>query len=339
MATIHDVARHAGVSVSAVSRYVNNRISLPAGTAARIDAAIARLDYRPNLMARRLSTGRSEAISLVTPEIANPFFAELAAAVEAEAARNGYSVFLSSTQGIREREITALHYLKDRHVDGMILMTNRPDDGSLGRLIKANARNNVVLLDEDVPGAEAPRVFVENDEGAYLATRHLIEAGHRDIAHIGGPEGLMSVRERRAGFERAVREANLTVPEPNMIFGEYSRGFGRLAARMLMQSRPRPTAVFAASDYIALGTMQEFGEFGLKVPQDISLVGFDDMPFADLVSPPLTTVRQPIDELGRLAFQRLLALMNDQDAPPLTRLPVSLVTRGSVAPPAQKDPP
>lgn len=329
MATLNDVAEAAGVSSTLVSRYLNHRIELPAATRQRIDEAVARLDYRPNLLAKRLSTGKTEAISLVTPEIANPFFAELAAAIEAEAERHGYAVYISSTHGDPAREADAIRRLGDQHVDGLIMMTNRPDDGTLAALLSRH--NNVVLVDEDVPGTSLPRIFVENENGGYLATMHLIDAGHRDIALVGGPPGLLSVRERRAGFERAMRERDLPLPPERTLLGDYSRQFGHAALMRLLDQGARPTAILACSDYIAVGVLQAARQRGLAVPADMSLVGFDDMPFAELVDPPLTTIRQPIAEMGRLAFERLLALLGNNEAVPLTRLPVELVVRRSVA--------
>jgi len=328
MATLSDVAEEAGVSTTAVSRYLNNRIELPRATRERIDTAIAKLNYRPNLLAKRLSTGRTEAIGLVVPEISNPFFAELAAAVEADAQRHGYAVYMSSTLGDRVREIDAIQRLQDRHVDGLIMMTNEPDDGSLAEIL--SKQRNVVLLDEDIPGVSLPRIFVENEEGGYLATRHLIMAGHRDIAIVSGPKNLMSVRERLAGFERGMAEAGLTVRPGWTLLGDYSRDYGRSAAALLFANINRPTAVLACSDYIAIGMLSAARQMGVHVPRDVSLVGFDDMPFAELVDPPLTTVRQPIAEMGRAAFGQLLALMNNADVVPQTRLPVELIIRQSV---------
>jgi LacI family transcriptional regulator len=330
MATLSEVAEQAGVSPTLVSRYLNNRIELPAATRERIDGAIARLDYRPNLLAKRLSTGRAEAISLVTPEIANPFFAELAAAIEAEAERHGYAVYISSTGGDPARAADAVRRLRDQHVDGLIMMTSHPDDGTLAALLATS--RNIVLVDEDIPGVNVPRVFVENEHGAWLAARHLIEAGHRDIALIGGPEGLLSVRERLAGFRRAMHEHGLRVRSGWELLGEYSREFGRRALERLLDAPRRPTAILACSDYIAVGVLKAARERGMSLPRDISLVGFDDMPFAELVDPPLTTVRQPVAEMGRIACERLLAILNGSEASPLTRLPVELIIRQSVAP-------
>lgn len=330
MATLSDVATVAGVSPTTVSRYLNNNIALPAATRERIDAAIQQLDYRPNLLAKRLSTGRAEAIGLVTPDIGNPFFAQLAAVVESEAERHGYAVYMTSTHGDRAREIEAIRRMRDRHVDGLILMSNRPDDGSLARLLADD--DKVVLMDEDVPGIGLSRVFVENEVGAYLATRHMIAAGHRHIALIGGPPGLLSVRERLAGYERAMAEAGLEVHGADIMLQDYSRSFGRAATEAILAQSKVPSAIFASSDYLAVGVLQALQNAGLSVPKDMSLVGFDDMPFAEMVNPPLTTVRQPVAEMGRVAVEQLMALLDGTAAAPLTRLPVDLVVRRSVAP-------
>lgn len=333
MATIRDVAREAGVSPATVSRYLNGNIELPAETAGRIDAASKRLDYRPNLLAKRLSLGSSETIGLVTPEIANPFFAALAAAAEDEARRAGFSILLSSTGGDLEMEAASIDRLAARHVDGLLVLTNRADDGRLRDLI--DGRTDVVVLDEDVPGAKVTRIFVENEAGAYDATRHLIAAGHRRIAHIGGPGQLLSSRERFAGFAKAMAEAGLLVEDGLVRFGAYERDFGRDATRAIL-AESRPTAVFTGSDYIAIGVLQELAARGLSVPADLSLASFDDMPFADLLSPPITTVRQPIEALGRLGIRTLLARIRGEDPPPIQRLPTELVIRKSVGPPPGK---
>ena len=331
MATIHDVALDANVSPTTVSRYINHRIELPASTAARIDAAIAKLDYRPNLLARRLSTGRTEAIGLVTPEIREPFFAELASAVEDEADRHGYTIFMSSTRSDRQREIASLNRLHDRHVDGLIMMTNTADDGTLAALI--GRRRNVVLIDEDIPGVAVPRVFVENEAGAYKATRYLIDAGHEKIAYVAGPDGLYSVEQRRAGFLRAMREAGLKVRPEHVAGGSFAPDFSRKATLELLKTRTPPTAIIGSSDYIAIGIMLGLKQAGVSVPNQMSVVGFDDMPLTELFNPPLTAIRQPIEALGRQGFQALFALLSGKQPPMLTLLPVQLIERDSVAPP------
>jgi LacI family transcriptional regulator len=334
MSTIQDVAAAAKVSTTTVSRYLNKRIDLPSETAGRIDAAIRQLDYRPNILAKRLSLGKSEAIGLVTPEIANPFFAELAAAVEDEAEKHGYAVFMSSTGGHREREIATLRRLEDGHVDGLIMMTNQPDDGTLAASL--HQYGHVVLIDEDIPGVNVPKIFVENRQGAHLATRHLIDAGHRHIAHIGGPARLFSATERLEGFLDALSQAGIEAAPHHLRQGAYARAFGLEAMREMLAAKDPPTAVFAGSDFIAIGVMQAVKERGLAVPRDISLVGFDDMPFAEFLAPGLTTVRQPTSELGRAGVRTLLALFDKKTPAALMRLPVTLVDRQSVAAPGRR---
>lgn len=331
MATIQDVALAAGVSKTTVSRYLNNRIELPAATSARIDAAIAKHDYRPNLLARRLSTGKTDAIGLVVPEIREPFFAELASAVEDEADRHGYTIFISSTRSDRAREIASLNRLRDHHVDGLIMLTNTPDDGSLAAEI--GRRRNVVLLDEDIPGVRVPRVFVENSEGAQRATQYLIARGHRAIAFLGGPLGLFTSEERFAGYAAVMREAGLSLAEQHLHRGSFSADLAEQAVMAMAAARTPPTAIFASSDYLAIGAMRGLRRAGLVVPRDMSLVSFDDTPLSAMLTPALTAIQQPIEALGRHGFQALYALMQRKRAPKLTRLPVTLIERDSVASP------
>ena len=335
MATIHDVAQDAGVSPTTVSRYLNNRIELPPATAARIDAAIKKLDYRPNLLAKRLSTGKTEAVGLVTPEIREPFFAELASAFEDEADHHGYTVFMSSTRSDRKREIASLERLQDGHVDGLLMMTNTPDDGTLAGLI--GERRNVVIVDEDIPGVSVPRLFVENSEGAYQATRHLIEAGHRRIAYLGGPQGLLTVTERREGFLMAMNEAGIAVRSEYVAMGSFAPELARAATVRFLELPLPPTAIFASSDYLAIGAVMGLRDANVSVPDEVSLIGFDDMAFSTLLTPPLSAVRQPVEQLGRQGFLTLLALLDGETPPLLTRLPVELIRRQSVAAPTSKD--
>ncbi len=335
MATIHDVAQDAGVSPTTVSRFLNNRIELPPATAARINAAISKLDYRPNLLAKRLSTGKSEAVGLVAPEIREPFFAELASAFEDEADRHGYTVFMSSTRSDRKREIASLERLADRHVDGLLMMTNTPDDGTLAAMI--GKRRNVVIIDEDIPGTSVPRIFVENAEGAYQATRHLIEAGHRRIAYLGGPVGLLSVTERREGFMMAMNEAGIPVRPEYVGMGGFAPELARAATQRFLDLPLPPTAIFASSDYLAIGALMGLRDRNVSLPDEMSLIGFDDIAIGALLTPPLTAIRQPVEQLGRLGFQTLLALLNGETPALLTRLPVELIRRQSVAAPTAKD--
>ena len=335
MATLEDVAATAGVSKTTVSRYLNKSIELPATTIARIDAAIARHDYRPNLLARRLSTGRTEAIGLVVPEIREPFFAELASAVEDEADRHGYTILISSTRSDRDRELASLDRLRDRHVDGLMVLTNTTDDGTLARAMAK--RRNLVLLDEDIPGVRVPKVFVQNEEGAYAATRYLIDAGHRRIGFLGGPLGLLSSTERHAGFTRAMDAGGIEIEPALVRRGSFSSDFAQSAVVDMLDQTLPPTAIFASSDYLAIGALKGLRDAGIDVPGQMSFISFDDTPLGAMLTPALTAIRQPIEALGRHGFQALYAVMNHQPTARLTRLPVELIERQSVTRPRSKE--
>jgi LacI family transcriptional regulator len=334
VSTIRDVAQHASVSKATVSRYLNGTLTLPPGTARRIDTAIVELNYRQNSLARRLSLGSSETIGLAMPDVANPFFAEIADEVELAASEHGYGLSLCITRNQLARESLYLRWLDTQHLDGLILVSNRPDDGSLRDLI--GHRGNIVLIDEDVPGTDVPKVFVDNAEGGYLATRHLIEAGHRRIGHVTGPEALLTVQERFAGYRRALAEAGIDHDASLVRFGAYERHFGGTALCELLPLPSPPTAIFASSDYLAVGLLEALRERGIHVPVDMSIVGFDDMEFASLLMPPLSTLRQSARGLGRTGVDILLARLSGEAPSTVRRLPVQLIERASVAPPRRR---
>jgi LacI family transcriptional regulator, galactose operon repressor len=327
-ARIRDVAAAAEVSPAAVSRYLNGSLSLPPATAERIDRAIRRLDYRPNPHARRLSLGRSETIGLVLPDIANPFFARLAASIEEAADRAGLGLVLSATLNRQGRELDYIERMRRNHVDGLIFVTNHADDGTLRRAL--NAAPGVILIDEDVPGARVPKVFCDNEQGGFLAGRHLLAAGHRRIAFLGGPAGLMSTSERRAGLGRAIA----AVPGAAVVWessGPYTLAEGARAAAALLAAAPRPSAIFAGSDELVLGLLPVLREAGVSVPGEISIVGFDDIGPLHLLDPPVSAIRQPVAAIGERAVALLAA--PPADPPPCERLAVRLVERSSVAAP------
>ena len=328
-ATIKDVAVAAGLSPTTVSRYLNRGIVLPASSADRIDEAVRSLGYRPDYLARNLSLGKSHLIGLIIPEISNPFFAELASAVEDVAFAADYGVLICNTHNDVAREFAYLRLLASRRLDGIAFLTCQADNPEL--VAALNQTSHVVLVDEDIDGVNAARVFCENRAGGRFAAEYLIDHGHIRIGFIGGPEHLLSSRERYAGFASVFAERGLAHPQRLVSFGPYTSDFGRgTAMRFLAASEP-PTAIFAASDYVALGVLHAATDLGLHVPQDLSLIGFDDMPFAADLSPALTTIRQPIHELGKVGAELLFRSMNGPaDGAPTLRLPVRLIERRSV---------
>lgn len=332
VASLRDVAQAAGVSVTTVSRFLNGTLDLPERTRTAVEAAILKLNYLPNPHARRLSRGRADTIGLVIPDIATPFFATLVAAVEAEADRRGLGLTLHATLNRGERELAYLQAVRRNQVDGLIFVTNHPDDGTLAAAI--NASGQVVILDEDVSGTSVPKLFCDNEQGGYLAGRHLGEAGHRRVLFIGGVDAMLSGARRFCGFRRAMMEVWGADAQIERYEGEYSTEFGRSAAKRMLGAQLNATAVFATSDEITIGVLEVLNAAGIRVPQDLSLVGFDDVGPLHLFAPAVTAVRQPVRALGI----RALALLLDTDwtdptnLPPEEIMPVALITRNSVAP-------
>lgn len=332
--SLKDVAEAAGVSVATVSRMLNGSLQLPPDTKRRIDKAIQDLNYEPNPHARRLSRGRSDTIGLVVPDIANPFFATLVASVEEAADKRGLALSLHATLNRPGREISYVTALGRNHVDGLLFITNHPDNGELAPLI--NRTGKVVIVDEDVPNARVPKLFCDNEQGGYLAGRHLAEHGHSRVLYIGGPQEMISTRRRSLGLERGLQEQG----KPFQIIryqGNYTVEFGREAAQRFIQEGMPASAIFASSDEIAIGLVEVLRAQGVDIPGEISIIGFDDVGPLHLFSPPLTAIRQPVRALGERALALLLETnwQNSESLASEELLPVEIVVRHSVAPPAK----
>ncbi|WP_173934944.1 LacI family DNA-binding transcriptional regulator [Chelativorans sp. Marseille-P2723] len=327
-----DVAKAARLAPATVSRFLNGSIDLPPATSARIRAAIAELGYRPNPYARSLSRGRTDVLALAIPDIQNPFFSRLASAVDRCAEDAKLSLLLCSTSNKPARERDYIERLQRGFFDGLLLATNHVDDGALAEAIN-RADSNIVLVDEDVPGAQVAKVFSDNEQGGFLAGRHLLAAGHKEVAYIGGPPNLMSTVERRQGLVNAISsssDARLACCLEN----DYTREHGRAAMAEIMARHPDVTAIFAGSDEITLGVLEMLREQGLRVGADISIVTFDDVGLLHLLDPPVTAIRQPTAEIGRRAFELMAAAITGEHGEASTeRLPVRLVERASVTAP------
>jgi LacI family transcriptional regulator len=325
------VAQAAGVSVTTVSRFLNGSLHLPEKTAHRIEKAISAHNYQPNPHARRLSLGRSEMIGLVFPDIANAFFAQLVAAVEAEADRRGLGVSLFATLNRPGREMGYLQMLERNHVDGLIFLTNHLDDGRLAALINRAVR--VVVADEDVPEARAPKLFADNLAGGRLAGTHLGAACHRRVLFLGGRAGMISTVRRLAGLRAGLAEHT---PDPEIAVweGDYTRAFGIEAGRRFAEGDRPGTAIFSTADEITVGLVEVLRDRGIVVPRDVSLVGFDDVVPQHLFHPPITAVRQPVAAFGRRALTLLVETDWEKSQNFVEELlPVDIAVRESVAPP------
>lgn len=297
MITIKDVARRANVSPATVSRVINNNGYVSEQTRKRVNEAIQALNFRPSAVARTLYSKTSKMISLVLPNITNPFFPELAKAVESTAFKNGYTVILCDTDGNVDKEKKYFEVLEQKYIDGMILTTNQ------GKLpIYESSEIPIVALDRFV-NKNIPTVIADNKKGAEIATRHLLDCGCSYIAHIRGPEGLLTADERLTGFLQVVKKekANFVVE-----LSEFDIENAEIITYKLLKDNPQIDGIFASSDVVAAGAIKAVNKLNLNIPRDIQVIGFDGIPFGKFLTPSLTTIGQPIKEMGALAVELLI---------------------------------
>lgn len=325
---MREVAQLANVSVQTVSCVVNGTGSISEETRERVLQAIAQLNYRRDPIARSMRTGRTQLIGLLVLDITNPVLSLIASAVEAEAYARGYSVLLYNVSLDKRREHAYLEAVAERLVDGLVIVNAVDRDKTFAEIQRSHIPT--VLVD-CLATPLIPSVSVDNRQGAYLAVRHLIELGHRRIAHLSGAPALEVARHRIEGYRRALADHGLDyVQIVNPVNNRWDYRSGYLATQSLLQSAPPPTALFAASDQMAIGAYRALAEAGVRVPDDVSVVGFDDIEAASYITPPLTTVRQPFEEIGQRALSLLFELLSDQQ--PVTTqivLPPELVLRQS----------
>lgn len=332
MTTIKDVARMAEVSTATVSHVINDTRYVSDELRDRVLEAMEALSYRPNVLARGLRGGETHTIGLVVPDNANPFFAEVSRVVEDVGFERGYSVILCNTGDDMERERAYIDVLIAKQVDGIIFIAAGDHHEHLLEL--TGERVPLVLADRDVGQSAADLVLVNNEHGGYDATRHLLDLGHRRIACITGPSEATPSADRVKGYQRALCEANVKMEEALVEPGDFRyQGGEEAASRLLKLGRP-PSAIFACNDLMAIGALRAIRTAGLHVPQDISLVGYDDIPLASAVSPALTTVAQPVERLATISTELLLSRIEEgtKGAPKRIVLDTELVVRDSCAP-------
>ncbi len=301
---IADVARETGVSAQTVSRALNNKGEISAETRTRVLEIVERLGYRPNTLARGLVTHKTSTLGLVVPDIANPFFSEVTRGAEDAAHRAGYSLLLCNTMENPTREMEALRTLEEQQVDGILLCSSRLSEEELGAMLARLPA--VVLVNRESPGDDLKSVCVDDEAGARCATQHLLHSGHRSIAFLAGPPASHSGRRRAQGYQGALSEVGIPVdPELSVACTPYLEG-GYDAARQLLSCRPEIDAFLCYNDLVAVGALQACAAHGLRVPDDIAVVGCDDILLAGLVTPPLTTLRSDMRALGAEAVGLLL---------------------------------
>jgi LacI family transcriptional regulator len=332
--TMSDVARHAGVDVSTVSRALNERTAklLRSETVERVHDAARTLGYHPNQLARGLRTQKSHTVGMLLPDLTNPFFPPIVRGLEDALDDHGYTLIVGNTDNDDRREEITLRSLVSRQIDGLVVATaHTAGEERLGALALP-----IVLVNRRGHDDSAPAVVPDDSAGVADAVDHLLALGHRRIAHLAGPADTSTGRARAAAFEARCRDAGVfdaELVEPTAVF---SVDEGQAAAERLLARRPDVTAVFAANDLLAVGCLRTLRADGRRVPEDVSLVGCNDMPLVDLIDPPLTTLRLPGYEMGRRAGAMLLAALEDEDATDgLVALRPELVVRASTGrPPA-----
>jgi len=337
MPTIRDVAERAGVSPITVSRVINNSGYVSQETRSRVEAAIAELQYVPNSLARSLRFKRTHTLALVLTDITNPFWTTVARGVEDAASQCGFNVILCNTDENEAKQSEYLNVLLQKQVDGFLLVPARSTPDPI--VLIQSQKVPTVVLDRQVPGAQVDIVRGDSEGGAYQLVRLLLSLGHRRIAMLSGPVSISTAADRVTGYHRALHEVGLEAQAELICYGEYTQESGYQMAQKALSLTPRPTALFAANNFIAIGALRALREVGMRVPEDMALVSFDDIPPAFVIEPFLTVAAQPAYEMGHRATELLLARLSGQ-APPECQeivLPTEIIVRRSSGPPVQLD--
>lgn len=300
--TIYDVAREANVSIATVSKVINNTGRIGEKTRQRVLQVMKELDYQPSLVASALTGKSTYSIGLLIPDLANPFFAELARSIEDRGHELGYSIVMCSTDYRPEKESKYISLLKQKSVDGFILASGFQNDAVIRDLL--NLKIPIAVLARDVSTVSVDTVTVDDFIGGYNATQHLLDLGHQQIGAI--QLDLEVGRERTRGYRHALQENGLEYNGKYVLFGPSSVEGGKQMGLKMLQAAERPTAIFAGNDLVAIGIIQAARELGLSIPDDVSVVGYDNTILAAISNPPLTTVAQPFHDMGRQVMDLLI---------------------------------
>jgi DNA-binding LacI/PurR family transcriptional regulator len=327
--TIKDVARESGFNISTVSRALNNGYGVNDQTREHVITVATRLNYRPNRIARGLVTGRSHSLGLIVSDIRNPFFAEVARGAEDAARSANCDLVLCNSDLDADKQMQYVQSLLAKRIDGIIMNSvstlSREQQDQL-----AGTGAAIVLLNRPASNHTFSTVCADNEAGGAMAARYLSGLGHRKIAHLTGPRQHGNLSDRTRGFVRALQSAEHPV-QPIVLHGKFNFDGGTELTRKLLDKHPDVTAIFAANDVMAFGVVQAVLDRGLRIPEDLSLIGFDNLEFSNIVHPPLTTIHQPKYEMGAAAVDILLRLAREKDKqiPEHRRLGVELIARQS----------
>ncbi len=313
MATIQDVAKLANVSVATVSRVINNTTYVSPEARQEVNNAIKQLNYQPNLTARNLRRLETKTILVLLPTISNTFYSKVIKGIEDTAYKNGYTVMICTTASNKQIENRYLNLLKNKLVDGIIFMTSQLEEDELG-LIAQNLP--IIQCGEYKENVPASYISIDNEAAGYMAVNHLIKRGHCKIGMVTCRNNHISTKKRELGYKKALNEAGIEYKSDLIKYGNYGFGSGMKLAKEFLKIKPRPTAIFAISDMMAIGLVRYFLDKGLKVPEDIAVVGFDNIRFSYMVKPKITTISQPQYKMGSLAMELLLRKIQDKQSNP-----------------------
>lgn len=328
MPTIREVSRRARVSASTVSRVLNGTVPVRNDTRQRVLDAISELDYRPNAFARSLATNRSGGVGVSVNDLSSPYYGAMIKGVEAEIEAAGMHLVVSSGHADAVKERRSIEFLLDRRPDVLIVHLESMPDVEILDWMKRDVP--VILMGRFLADAEARCVWLDNEMGGELATRHLVDKGHTRIAHLSGPLFYPDSRARLQGYRRALEGAGLPYDERYVVEADFLEEGGYKAARRMLSRELPFTAIFSGNDQMAAGALQAVRESGFSVPRDISVIGFDDVLFARYLTPTLTTIRQPLAEMGMAAARIALDVLDGKEREVVHRFEPTLITRESV---------
>lgn len=332
--TIYDIAKEAKVSVATVSRVLNNTAPVKDSTRTKIMTLIDKYQFQPNALARSLTRKETGTLGIMLPDITNPFYPEVIGGIHSQAHEMGYTFFLCDTHGDYDKESQYLNELREKQVDGILFFggrinLNRCKPEMVEEVMEAASRVPIVLVNGNLPGNKLHRVFTDEAKGAEMAARHLIELGHRNIACIAGNSYMSTTEQKVRAFKKVMEEHGLAVSKEHVLYGDFSMSWGEKAMETLLDLPSRPSAVFCINDNTAVGAVKAAFKKGLKIPEDVSIVGFDDIQLASVMNPELTTVSQKTDLLGRTAVDVLHKLITKEKVKRLTVIEPELMVRGS----------
>lgn len=311
MSNIYEVAKLAGVSLATVSRVLNGKTTVNPAFREKVEKAMAELNYRPSPVARSLATNRSDSIGLLIAELNTPFFGELMKSVESTLRAANKHVIITVGHHDLETELDGIDFLISRQCDALILHVEALSDEQLTHINESKLP--IALVNRLVPDLNEACIRLDNEKGGYLATRHLLDNGHRSIAYIAGPQDKEDAQQRFLGHQKALKEAGIPL-NPELIYqGDFTEESGDLGLAHLLHNAPHFTAVVCGNDWMASGAINRARELGIDMPKALSVIGFDDVLFAHHLYPKLTTIRNPIDEMGKMAAEYILQKVYKQE--------------------------